>query len=135
VTDDHPRHEQRKCAAVTRSGGPCRMRPLRGAHYCYTHDTKAGADRARSRRLGGLHRRRITKGQVPDRVHLRTVSDARELLELAAQDALQLDLSSDRCRVLIASVGQALKVLEVGELEARLAALEARLAAAYPSPD
>ena len=48
-------------------------------------------------------------------------------MERAARDALVLELSPDRCRVLIAAVGQALRLLEIGSIEERIAALEARL--------
>jgi hypothetical protein len=48
------------------------------------------------------------------------------ILEQAAGDAMLLDNSAERCRVLTSVASQALKCLEVGELEARLEALEQR---------
>ncbi len=133
VSDDlGARDQNTPCGGTTRAGAPCRMRPLVGAPYCWNHSPDGGADRARARRLGGLRRRRGSPEGVPDRLTLGTVADARALLERAARDALVLDNSPDRCRVLLAAVGQALRVLEVGEMESRLAALETRLGASRP---
>ena len=115
------------CAATTVWGAPCRMRPLRDSAFCFNHTPELAVRRAHSRKLGGLRRRRASPEGVPERIALRTVEEARALLERAARDALMLDLSPDRCRVLISAVGQALKVVEVGELETRIAALEERV--------
>ena len=49
------------------------------------------------------------------------------IIEIATLDALGLENSIARCRVLIAAAMAASRLLEVGELEARLTALEAAL--------
>lgn len=126
--------DQRTCAALTAGGKACRMRPLLGSDYCFTHAPERAAERARTRKLGGRRRRRVSAEGVPERVPLATVGDAQALLERAARDALMLDLSPDRCRVLVAAVGRALDVFKVGEVETRLAALEEQLGVGDPRP-
>ena len=81
------------------------------------------------RRLGGKAASGAAaarSGPVGEPVRLRTVDEILAVLEQAAGDAMQLDNSAERCRVLTSFAGQALKALEVGELEARLEALEQR---------
>ena len=58
---------------------------------------------------------------------MRDVSAVQSILELAIQDALALENSVARSRTLGYLAGQALKVLEVGEFEERLEALEGLL--------
>jgi hypothetical protein len=78
-----------------------------------------------ARRLGGLRRRRETavsgafvfNGQG-------TVADIRRLVEIAAVDALELENSNQRSRTLAVLAHAALKLLEVGELQTRVEALE-----------
>ena len=53
-----------------------------------------------------------------------SIEDIRRLLEIAATDALSLDLSIAKVRAVIAVAAAAAKLLETGELEERIAALE-----------
>ena len=59
------------------------------------------------------------------RAHVASIG---RIIEIATLDALGLENSIARCRVLIAAALAASRLLEVGELEARLSALEAALA-------
>ena len=75
--------------------------------------------------MGGQRRRR--EGAVSgayDLEGLDSVEGLRRLLEVAATDALSLDNSVARVRALIAVVQTGAKLLEVGELEDRVAVLE-----------
>lgn len=56
---------------------------------------------------------------------LESVGQIRRLIEIAVLDTLALENSIARSRALIAAVGAAAKLLEVGELEDRFLALEA----------
>ncbi len=80
---------------------------------------------AENRRRGGLRRRR--EGAVSsayDFEGLESVENIRRVLEIATIDGLALDNSVARCRVLIAAGLAATRLLEVGELQERLEALE-----------
>ena len=83
-------------------------------------------DVAEARRLGGLRRRREVAVSGAYEVNgLETVGDLRRLLVIASLDTLGLENSIARARTLGYLVGVAGKLLETGELEERLAALEA----------
>ena len=76
--------------------------------------------------MGGLRRRREVAVSGAYEVNgLETVGDLRRLLVIASLDTLGLENSIARARTLGYLVGVAGKLLETGELEERLAALEA----------
>jgi hypothetical protein len=102
------------------------MAPMRDSDWCFNHDPARGADRARARKLGGQRGNRSASGPAAEPVPLRSVADVLALVEQVVGDAYAMDLSPERCRVLLTAAGQAMKALEVGEIEARLEALEQR---------
>ncbi len=90
------------------------------------HSPEHAAELAEARRLGGLRRRReVTIFGAYDFDGLETVADIRRILMIAAVDTLGLDNSIPRSRTLVSLAVAAAKLLETGELEERLAALEA----------
>ena len=90
------------------------------------HSPEHAEDVAESRRLGGLRRRReVAVAGAYDFAGLQTVADIRRLLEVAVLDTLGLENSIARARTLAYMATSAIKLLEVGELEQRLASLEA----------
>ena len=115
----------KNCKAISASGKPCRGRPLRGSDYCFTHDPANAKKRAQARRLGG-QRSRIghSAAQLPAQV--RTLDQAREILEYTLAEIEPHENSIARARVLIALFDSFVKALEIGSLEERIAALEAR---------
>ena len=116
----------RTCGAKTKRGEPCGMAPLQGSKWCWNHDPDKARERSKARKLGGYNRR-PTKAEAPQQVALRDVAAVQFILELAMQDTLALENSVARSRTLGYLAGQALKVLEVGELEERLEVLESLL--------
>ena len=108
------------------TGDLCRATPLREGHYCLMHSPEHAAEVAEARRLGGLRRRReATVFGAYDFDGLESVADIRRILMIAAVDTLGLDNSIPRSRTLVSLAVAAAKLLETGELEERLAALEA----------
>jgi hypothetical protein len=90
------------------------------------HDPANAEAVTEARRLGGIRRRReITVAGAYDFEGLTSVPDIRRLLDIAAYDVLGLDNGVARIRAIIALSLAASKLLEVGELEERIAALEA----------
>jgi hypothetical protein len=116
------------CAGQLPDGRRCRSWPIRGEPYCLWHSPDREDEAAEARRLGGLRRRRekAVSGAFdfagPD-----TVQSIRRLLEIASIDALGLENSIVRSRTLISAAMAAAKLLETGELEARIATLEAAI--------
>ncbi len=115
----------RACKAAAESGQPCRAPPLLDRDFCSVHDPEYSEEMANARRLGGLRRR---KERAVSEVYviqaLEDVSQVRRLWEIAVMDTLELENSIARSRTLAYLCQVALKTLEVGELEARLTALE-----------
>jgi len=113
------------CAGMKENGQPCRAPKLRESEYCLMHSPEHAEDMAEARRLGGLRRRReVAVSGAFDFVGLETVGDIRRLLEVAVLDTLGLENSIARARTLAYLATTAIKLLEVGEFEQRLASLE-----------
>ena len=115
----------RACKATTDSGQPCRAPPLLEGDFCFMHDPEHAEEMVEARRLGGLRRRRekAVSGAY-DIEALENVGQVRRLLVIAVMDTLGLENSIARSRALAYLSQVALKMLEVGEFEERLKALE-----------
>jgi len=119
---------KKTCKGKTKSGAPCRMAPVGGGNFCFTHDKNSAAARALAHKTGG-ERTRADHGsdgallpQAP-----RTINDAMIILDYTLRELLPLENSIQRARALIALVAGYIDALKVGELEARLAAIESAL--------
>ena len=125
----------RTCSGISKGGERCRQAPLRDQAFCFWHhpDNAEAADQAR--KLGGQRRRREgTLLGAYDFEGLATVAELRRLLEIATLDTLSLENSVARNRTLMTGVQTAAKLLEVGELEDRVASLEAALSSRAVTP-
>jgi hypothetical protein len=119
---------RRHCDGTNLNGEPCGQAPLVDSSRCFWHDPDHAGEAAEARRLGGLRRKReATLVGVYELDSLDSVAGLRRLLDIAAVDAVGLDNSIARCRVLVAIVGAGARLLEVGELEDRVVALEAAM--------
>jgi len=124
------------CQGVRPDGQRCRSWPIRGEPYCLWHSPEREDEAADARRLGGLRRRRekAVSGAY-DFVGLDSIQSIRRILEIATIDTLGLDNSIVRSRTLISAAVAAAKLLETGELEARLSFLELALGSARENRD
>jgi len=117
---------KRRCAYAKADGEPCAMAPLHDRPYCFAHDPERAAEAAEARRLGGLRRRKEgTIAVAYDLPGLDTVAGIRRLLDIVVTDGVGMDNGIPRLRVLISTATAATNLLKVGELEERLAAVEA----------
>jgi len=115
----------RQCAYKKENGQTCRAAPLKDGDYCLMHSPEHAEDMAEARRLGGLRRRReVAVSGAYDFMGLQSVGDIRRLLEVAVLDTLGLENSIARARTLAYLATTAIKLLEAGEFEQRLASLE-----------
>ena len=120
----------RGCAQVMPDGRRCRATPLRDGPSCFWHAPEKEEEAAEARRLGGLRRRREkTLAGAYDFAGLGSIEAIRRIVEIATIDSLGLENSVARARVLIAAALAAAKLLETGNLEEQLAALEAAMRA------
>ncbi len=93
---------------------------------CFMHDPEHAQEAAEARELGGRRRKReSTISAAFDFEGLDNVPKLRRLLEIVGVDLLGLENSIPRGRAIISLVQAAAKLLEVGEYEERLGALEA----------
>ena len=116
---------RRQCAFHTPKGEPCQAPPLRDSQFCLMHSPEHAQEVQEARRLGGLRRKReATLTGAYEFETLDTVAGIRRLLEVAALDTLSHENSISRNRTLAYIAQVALRTLEVGEMEQRIAALE-----------
>jgi hypothetical protein len=119
---------ERACNAVREDGHTCGAPPLRDGEFCLWHYPAHTQEVADARRLGGLRRRReATVSGAFDFEGLRSVAHIRRLVEVAVLDTLGLENSIARARTLAYLAQTAARLLEVGELEERLARVEAAM--------
>jgi len=112
-----------QCTAQAQSGRRCRAQAMTGARYCFWHNPETQAARAQARKKGGFNRRRMA-GSVA--VSIETPADVVAILadELGALLG-RVEAGATRARAVGALCSVVLKALEVGDIEARIAALEA----------
>lgn len=114
----------------------CSAYPLVGGTYCYLHSPDHAEEVAEARKLGGLRRRRETTvaSAFDFSVGLRSVPGVQRLLEIVVMDVLALENSVPRARALTYMIQTALKCLEFGDLDQRVAAIEAATTSRALSP-
>ncbi len=94
-------------------GRECGAPRLKSGRFCSWHAPDTKEEAAEARRLGGLRRRREkTVAAAYDVAGLGTVEDIRRVLEIAVLDALGLENSPARGRLLIAGAVAAAKLLD-----------------------
>ena len=132
----------RDCTERRKDGNPCGMPPLADSEFCFAHDPRNRREAQAARRKGGVARQINQRGRAAKNTGeksgeksgnppplLRSVTDIQEVLEQAVGDVLALENSALRSRTLGYLSQIALRALEVGDLEARLNALESQLSA------
>lgn len=120
--------DNRSCKGIKLGGGRCLAAPGHESDFCFWHDPERAEEAEQARKLGGTRRRReATLEGAYDLGPLDSVHGIRRVVEIAVMDTLGLENSVPRNRTL-ASLSLALaKLLEVGEQEERLTAIEAAL--------
>jgi hypothetical protein len=118
----------RTCKARSEKGEPCQAAPLRDGDFCWMHEPENVEAAQEARRVGGLRRRREGTVQAAyDLEGLATIPQIRRLLEVAVVDTLSLENSIARSRALAYLAQVSVQLLEKGEHEQRLQAIEAVL--------
>ena len=116
---------RRQCTFHAPSGEPCKAAPLRDSEFCLMHSPEHAQEVQAARRLGGLRRKReATVSVAYDFAGLETVAGIRRLIHVAVIDTIGMENSISRNRTLAYLAQVALRTLEVGDIEGRIAALE-----------
>ena len=118
----------RTCKARTDKGDPCRAMPMRESDFCVFHDPEHAEVVAQARSAGGQRRKReATLAMAYDFQGLTSIQEIRRLVEVAAFDALGLNNDLGRVRALGYLAQVATTLLEKGETDERLTAVETAL--------
>lgn len=116
---------ERRCTATTKSGEPCKSRPLRGATLCAFHSDPAAA--VELGRKGGRKgaRKSLPSAELP--ADVTSAADVRQVLAHTLLQVLAGKVDTAIANSAAILSGHLLKALEVSDVERRLAALEAKL--------
>ena len=118
----------RSCAETKADGRLCRANALRDQPFCFWHSAETADELADARRTGGLHRRKKrTVATVYGFSGLRTIEDHQDLLETITIETLALENSLARNGTLNRMLQTGAKLIELGDLAKRVAAIEATL--------
>ena len=119
---------QKTCSGIGNKGERYRAPALRDSSYCVFHDPEHAEVVQQGRIAGGQRRKReAALATAYDFVGMGTILDLLRILDIATLDTLNLENSVQRNRTLIAAVLAATKLIEVGEMEERIQAVEAAL--------
>jgi hypothetical protein len=115
----------RTCQTTNEKGERCRAAPVRDSDFCVFHDPEHAEAVREARRLGGLRRKKeATVAVAYDFEGLESIPQIRRMVEVAALDALSMENSLARVRALGYLAQVATMLLEKGEHEERLEAIE-----------
>jgi hypothetical protein len=97
------------------------MRPLKGRRQCWAHSASVTTERAEARRQGG--RNRTARVQT---VPVTTIADLQQVIGAELGAVRRLTSTTQRANSVARLVVAALTLIEKGDLEERIAALERR---------
>ena len=114
-----------RCNARTSRGDPCQVLARGENGLCLWHDPELAEVAREARRLGGQRRKREATVQAAyDIAGLTTIPEIRRIVEIAVSDLLGAENTVQRARTLLSAAQVAARLLETGEFEARLEAIE-----------
>jgi hypothetical protein len=118
----------RACSYQMPDGRACRATPLREQPFCFWHTPEREEDATEARRMGGLHRRKKrTVATIYGFGGLRSIEDHQALLETVVIETMALENSIARNNTVTRMILAGAKLIELGDLAGRIAAIEAAL--------
>lgn len=114
----------KRCKGKTQKGVACAA-PAGADGFCAFHSPAHGKARAEGRKLGG-ERRRVPHGGDAGKVptQIRTLSDVLAVLDYSLAEALPMENSVQRGRLLVQIAHAFIEAIKTGELEQRLESIE-----------
>jgi hypothetical protein len=123
----------RGCSGFNQAGEPCGSTPPLDAEYCLWHDPERTKEAAEACRIGGgRSRRAATVAAIYEVGDLKSVESIRDVARTNLLETFALDNSINGSRAVAQSLQLAAKLLEVGDLEKRVAEIEAAFAPRRP---
>ena len=124
-----------RCSAKTAAGEPCKATPRGERALCLWHDPELAEAAQEARRVGGQRRKReVTVLAAYEVDGLASIPEIRRVVEVVVSDLLGMENSVARARALLSASQVAVSLLEKGETEDRLAAIEAVLEPRLKNP-
>jgi hypothetical protein len=118
----------RACTYQMPEGRACRATPLRDEPFCFWHSPDTADELTEARRMGGLHRRKKrTVATIYGFGGLRSIEDHQALLETVVIETMTLENSIARNNTVTRMIATGAKLIELGDLATRVAAIEAAL--------
>ena len=115
----------RRCSGKNAQGGACQATPRGESNLCLWHDPDLAEAAREARRLGGQRRKReVTVQAAYDLEGLGSIPEIRRIVEIVVTDLLGAENTVARARTLLSAAQVAAKLLETGELEDRIEAIE-----------
>jgi len=113
----------KKCAGKNKDGSACRGYAGKASKFCFQHDPKQAKARSAARKAGGrANKTPHSKAKAPGMV--RDMPGVMELIDYVLAEALVLQNSLERGRLLVSIVGSYSSALQVGDMERRISDLE-----------
>lgn len=113
------------CTYVKKNGERCRAYARVDSLFCFWHDPATRKERGLARKKGGYHRKKPRNADQPA-PEIHTIADLLAVLTEAVRDAWAAEPSMARARALGYLAASGVRLVEVGELERRVEALEAK---------
>ena len=116
------------CKATKRNGERCTTKAGVDG-FCSFHNPAHGKARAEGRKRGG-ERHRVPHGAMDTAIlpqNVRTLDDVLSVLDYALAEAMPLENSVQRGRLIVGIAHAFIEAIKTGELEQRLAAIEGAL--------
>ncbi len=115
-----------QCEFVKKSGERCGAYAIENSKLCYWHCPEALVSRRQAQKRGGVNRLAERHGEART-YSIKTPGDIMQALESALNDVGTLENSHSKARSIGYLCQIALKGLEIGQLEERVATLEGKL--------
>ncbi len=114
------------CTATRRNGEPCRAQALPDQDLCWAHSPGMRQKAAEARRRGGENKANVVRAgkHIP-----RDMKELARRLLKAIDEVHRGEFMPDQARAMASLAGAVCRVYEAGEVEQRIAELEARLEA------
>ena len=113
------------CRATSANGSPCMATPIRASGYCYWHCPTLEGERAAARRRGGQSRSNKSRARRQYAEGALTPTEVEGLLGTSMRAVIAGRMTPGQGSAVAALARAAMHVREAGELESRIAELEA----------
>lgn len=125
----YPPHKQNlmKCKLTKQNGTQCNANAMIGVEYCFSHNPNTKDKKKKAVIKGGLALKPRKDAKQLEPLPLKSVADIQELIEDTINRVRTEPMTHQKANCIGYLANIALKTLEVGELEERLASVEEQI--------